>query len=125
MPLTTTKGLSFPLRFGPLGHFERSSGADKINEQIQMLVLTSMGERAMNPDFGTLGVRAMFRNKTPSFISLMKQIINEAVAEHLPEISISDVSISDASDEGQLRVGINYRVITSSEFDSLEFLLEN
>ena len=50
------KGLSFPLKFSSRGSFATTSGMDKIKENIRALVLTSVGERVMNPNIGTMDV---------------------------------------------------------------------
>lgn len=43
------KGLKFPIE----GQFESQSGVNKILEDIELLLLTSPGERVMRPDFGS------------------------------------------------------------------------
>lgn len=125
MAITVQKGLAFPLRFGPLGHFERASGADKIRDDLKALVLTTAGERIMQPDFGTLGVRAVFRKLSPNFAGLMRTIIREAVAQHMPVVVVAKVDVTQDNEGGAITIGLTYRVRASSEFDDLEVLVEN
>jgi len=121
MPLL--KGLSFPLRFNSRGSLRTSEGVDKIKENIRAIVLTSIGERLMNPSVGSLGHQALFRNLDFSESQLLKHRIRMGVEAGESRVSVLDVELAQPDIDGQLIVNMTIKLDTSTEFENLTFYL--
>ncbi len=122
MPFDPVRGLSFPLRFGPLGHFERSSGVRKLEDNMKQIVLTSVGERIMRPRFGTLGLKAVFRKLDDVTCSFLESEMRVALTKYEARAQILGVrcsAIFNRQGESSMRVTIQYRVRDSGEFREL------
>tara|TARA_R110001583_G_scaffold27794_1_gene99042 strand:- start:164 stop:541 length:378 start_codon:yes stop_codon:yes gene_type:complete len=89
-------------------------------QNLKMLILTSPGERVMNPDFG-VGARQFLFENLADMDGLYGAILNQA-SVYLPFIEIISLQITPPGDgEGEnpntLQIGIEYRILQSSEFD--------
>ena len=73
------KGISFPLEITSRGGFKRSLGVEKIKENVKNLVLTSLGERVMNPGIGTLGYMYLFRNMSYEERQLLQNQVAQGI----------------------------------------------
>jgi len=126
MPGATTvqKGLAFPLRFGGLGHLERASGKDKMKDMLSALILTSVEDRAMNPEYGTLGLSALFRNLDSTTVTLVKNLVTEAIYRYEPRVMVNGVNATADTVNGTLKIEVSYAIKSSGEFDDLIVLLE-
>ena len=87
------------------------------------LILTSPGERIMNPDFG-IGIRDLIFEQVVDAESLKGQIIDSA-ARYVPEIEILDLTTGRVSDSTnpeiyQLRIAITYALLFNNEVEAVE-----
>jgi phage baseplate assembly protein W len=117
------KGLSFPLRFGPLGHLERSSGVTKLKENMEVIALTPLHSREMHDSFGSLGIDAVLRSIDESTFSLIRDVAGTAITEHEDRVIVRDVTSEEGLEEGQVFTTISFEVRNSDEFDDLTVLL--
>lgn len=116
--LTTSKttplnGIAFPVVEGVGGFFTKTEGVETVMSSLKQLLLTSKGERVMNPEFGTNLRKAVFEiydNKLKS--SLTTEII-QAIRIHMPIINIESLEIS--FDESLKTIGRN-QVYVSLKF---------
>ena len=70
---------------------------ENTKQSLKMIVLTSPGERIMNPLFG-VGVRQyLFENFNLNLYRTFKAKLNEQVSLYLPIVNIVDVSFLDAN----------------------------
>lgn len=117
------KGLLFPLRFDALGHFARSSGAAKLKGNIKTIILSALRERVMNPDFGSTGTKAVFRNMDAAFVVLVQDIVFTALHKHETRIRVTQVAVEPQPEEGQAIITVQYTVIASGAFDSIDVVI--
>lgn len=80
------KGLKFPIE----GQFEISQGVDKILEDIQLLLLTSPGERVMRPEFGSLIPTRLWEN-LDEVADKGCGDISKAIKQFEPRVSLIEV----------------------------------
>ncbi len=113
--------MSFPLRIGPLGHFERSEGIDKRIDDLRVIVLTEKGERIMRVSFGTISTRAVFRKMGELEKALLKDLIVEAVAENTSDTVVAEIDL-DEKDDGKFIVSLSVAVEGSGE--NVDFMVE-
>jgi phage baseplate assembly protein W len=117
------KGLSFPIKFSPRGSLTTSEGVDKIKENIKAIALTSLGERLMSPNVGTMGYTHLFRNMGEGELGLLKHHLRLGIEAGENRVTILDVNISRPEQDGQLLVSLSFQIITSTEFDNLSFYI--
>ena len=107
--MATLKGLSFPLRFTKRGALAVTTGIDKIKENIRAIVLTTVGERLMRPNVGTLGQTAVFQNMDEGQISTLSFHLKSGM----------DLDISQQDQDGRLVVNIMFKLDTQTEYEDL------
>ena len=69
-----------------------------VKQNLKMIILTSPGERIMEPDFGVGARNYLFDSKRASFQNLKSKIIQQ-VEKYLPYIRIVKISTADSSQE--------------------------
>lgn len=71
---------------------------EQINQNFKNLLLTSPGERMMNPDFG-VGLRNFLFEKKKDAIPKIRQRITNQTKKYLPFIEISKISFDEGMSE--------------------------
>ena len=95
-------GLTFPMGRGK-----------SLFSRTKTLLLTNLGERAHQNDFGSRLLEVVFEFKDDT---LIEEVINEAVEKWLPYISINSVDTQvDAGNPNRLNVAIDFSVSTTPE----------
>ena len=105
-------GLSFPLGFVGSRFFNRTKTIEEqAQHNLRNLLLTNLGERPMQPEFGSRLLSVVFEFKDDA---LIEEVINEAVEKWLPYITINELITSvDATNQNRLNVSIDFSVATS------------
>lgn len=114
------KGIAFPMRFGPLGHLERSQGVRKLQDNMTAIVYTGKGERIMRENFGILGLQAVLRNPDEVMCTFVQGEAVEAFARDEPRVQVRQVDCNRIDTrEGlhKLNVLVVFRVRGTQEFD--------
>jgi len=104
--------ISLPLSLNEKdGPYRSNMTLDEVAQQnIKMIVLTSPGERVMEPDFG-VGIRNyLFEQESPFLISDIRSRIGSQVERYAPFIKIRELNINIDPDNGFLSVQIKYAV---------------
>ena len=118
-------GLYFPLKFGPLGHFERVTGIDKIYCNLKNIVLTTIEERFMEPTFGSIAFNTIFRNMDLSTTALIRDLLVSAINLHEPRVRVIDIQVKPSdSEDGLLEVAITFQFLATGQFNDLTVLYE-
>jgi len=93
------------------GPYKSNMTLDEVAQQnIKMIVLTSPGERVMEPDFGVGIKNYLFEQETPFLVSDIQTRINTQVEKYAPFIKIRELNINIDSDSGFLSVQIKYAI---------------
>lgn len=98
---------------------------DQIQQNFKNLLLTSPGERVMNPDFG-VGLRTFLFEPREYSASKIRQRIASQVSKYMPFIEIDRISFDDkktrkeAESSYMLSVSIQYRVPSINVLASIE-----
>jgi phage baseplate assembly protein W len=108
-------GWAFPPTFNyDTGSVEMVSGVDDINESLDILLSTSLGERVMQPDFGCNLNDYMFESLNNSLIGLIKHHVENAILFYEPRIIAEnvDVTAADSTDliEGKFTITVEYTI---------------
>lgn len=97
--LTTSKipqlnGIAFPIIEGTGGFFTKTEGAETLMSSLKQLILTSKGERVMNPEFGTSLRKSIFEPFTKELELEIKNEIVTAIKIYEPLVNIKSLQIS-------------------------------
>jgi len=81
---------------------------DQIKSNLLNLLLTSTGERVMNPTFGTNLQRYIFEGITDENSELLINDLQNSINIFIPEISIIDIVIDPDTDNNLINLTIKY-----------------
>lgn len=113
-------GWSFPPAFGRGGgDVELVSGKDDIEQSLQILLATRLGERVMQDGFGCDLHDLLFEEMDQNLVNNITRMITDAILFHEPRIKLDalDVSESDVQ-QGLLLISIAYTIRnTNSRFN--------
>lgn len=146
-----TYGINFPFRDSSKGTYLSLSqeSDEEIRSSLIHLLLTRKGTRYYLPDFGTRLYEFIFEPMDGPTFSDIEAEIRESVSEYIPNITITNISITDASQgeenkgtfinsndereyvvpgigekEHTAKIKIDY-TITSSAFNPSDFVIIN
>ena len=104
--LTTSKevritGMAFPvIETGTGGFFSRTDGPETIMSGLKQLILTTKGERAMMPNFGTNLRRFVFEQYDAGLVKDIREDILSTLSIYAPNIITTKLSVTP-----DLRIG--------------------
>ena len=116
-------GWSFPPTFNhETGSVEMATDMQDIQESLQILLSTSLGERVMQPDYGCNLDDYMFDSLNNSLIGIIKHHVENAILFFEPRIIAEsvDVTTADSTDliEGRFTITVVYSIPeTNSRFN--------
>lgn len=105
-------GLKFPLTVNEAGRHETVEEDEKIQQNIEAIANTSINERLMEPNMGTVGYRLLFRNINSTTATTIASLIQDAIVEQEPRVlaRVTPGQEDFLSSEGSsLPININYR----------------
>lgn len=98
---------------GGKGVFESSyTTQDAVISNLKNLILTSKGERYMQPNFGTNIRSILFENNTDDVRSLLQETIQEDIQYWLPYVKLIGLDVSPSADMHHLEVKLNCQIDT-------------
>jgi len=121
-PLDLQKNIAIgvALPFNAPGVFKSTyTTKDQIKSNLVNLLLTDIGERVMNPGFGTILRRFMFAGITETNIEELKISIINSIAIYIPEITIREISVVPNADYNLISLYIDYVLNISNTPDQV------
>lgn len=116
------KGWRFPILPNTAGSLAYVGGDANVEQSLRILLLTSLGERVMRPDFGCKAQRQVFAPGSVQHLGLLETTIREAVRDWEPRVELDTISAEvDPSDETRVTVSVSYRVRPSNTRNNLVF----
>lgn len=109
------KGWSFPPAFdAKTGSVEMVEDIEDINQSLDILLATSLGERVMQPQYGCNLHDYMFESSSNALISYLKDLVRRAILLYEARIRVEKIEITPAESfdliEGRLTISIDYLV---------------
>ena len=87
-------GWKFPVEFDPdSSNVAMLSGVDLIKNSLDVLFATAMGERIMQPDYGSELDQFVFENLSKGIITYMQAVISDAILFNEPRIVVNEIDI--------------------------------
>lgn len=104
-------GITLPLRRGNTGYFQQSTSTyAQIRSNFRNLILTTKGERLMQPDFGTDLKQILFNQLDGETKSNVRATIVSAVDRWMPFLELQNVSVITSNNEpNKIAVNVEYR----------------
>lgn len=118
-------GVKLPLARNPSDGFGMIKNfTTMIRQNFKMLLLTSPGERVMEPDFGVGIKKYLFENFNESTFAKIERDINKQTRIYIPVIQIQEISFEASDpDTNQLSIKIRYGIPNLNIQDLLEFTI--
>lgn len=82
-------------------NFNVGTNLDLLKSSVKMLLITTKGERIMQPTYGTLLRRAIFEPSTDAISTVIQQEINAALTQFEPRVALETFSIQRADPGGR------------------------
>lgn len=117
-PLDLQKNIAIgvALPFNAPGVFKSTfTTKDQIKSNLVNLLLTSTGERIMNPNFGTYLKRFLFEGITDSNLESLKDNLLNSISIYIPDITVTNIIITPNTDYNSIDLNIDY-VVNVSQF---------
>ena len=113
-------GVRFPLDHSQEGFFYKTKTIlEQAKANMRNLLLTSKGERVMQPEFGSTLMDVIF-NQGPDVENEIDEAIREAVSNWLPYVLINEINMFQEGN--QVDVSIDFSVsLEPDSFDTLTF----
>lgn len=116
-------GWAFPVEFDlNAGTVELVSDYTDIEESLNILLSTSLGERVMQPEYGCNLTDYLFESLNSTVIGIIKHKVENAILYYEPRILVDqiDVTADDSFDliEGKFTITVSYTIPeTNSRFN--------
>jgi phage baseplate assembly protein W len=121
-PLDLQKNIAIgvALPFNAPGVFRSTfTTKDQIKSNLVNLLLTSTGERIMNPNFGTFLKRFLFEGITDSNLESLKDNLLNSISIYIPDITVTSIIITPNTDYNSIDLNIDYVVNISQSPDQV------
>jgi hypothetical protein len=116
------RGWSFPPTFTKGAGVRMLSGEDDVQNSLQILLSTRIGERLMQPEYGCNTDNMLFTSMNTSFQTFMKKQIETAILADEPRIDLNkvDLVLPDPAG-GTLLIVVDYTVRTTNTRGNLVY----
>ena len=113
------KGLGFPVKVDATGKIVLSEFEDDIREAVGIILMTSMGERVMRPDFGAGLHDFVFASMSVTTMGSIQAAVQNALIQWEPRVQVLNLVVEpDQGDTGKLLINVDYRVrATNTRFN--------
>lgn len=102
----------------------RVTNVDAVKRSVKNLVLTDKYERLLDPDIGGNVRQSLFEPMTPLTEGIIQDYITEVIENYEPRCLLESVVVDANPDYNTYSVTIRFRIDTSENIQSLDFLLE-
>ena len=115
-------GMKFPPQIDPgTGRFAVSAREQSVRESVYLILMTSRGERWLEPNFGSQMASYAFMDTSPTMLRMLSDDLRDLLLTQEPRISDVDVEIDPETRNGCLLVSIRYTVAATNSQDNLVF----
>ena len=118
-------GWAFPPRFEiATGETVVVTGPEDINQSLFILFTTELGERVMQPNYGSAFKTMLFENINEHFKSYMRMVLSRSIAVYEARIKPTRLDfIADEDLEGRYLMNLEYIIVATRQKNSFIFPL--
>lgn len=110
------QGWRFSIKVNAKGGLSWSSGPERIQDAIWLIIKTALGERMMRPHFGAGVDDFVFQPNSPAIRVALASAVKQALLEWEPRIELEAVRVDPVPGEpSQVLASIEYRIRTTNE----------
>lgn len=116
-------GWSFPPSFNPeAGSVDLVSNVEDINQSLNILLSTSLGERVMQPEYGCNLEDYLFESLSSTMIGYIKDRVMNSILYYEPRIQVEKIEVTSDDSvelfEGRFTIIVEYTIPgTNSRFN--------
>jgi len=116
-------GWAFPPRFDADSNTTAmASGVEDINQSLYILFTTELGERVMQPNYGSALKSMLFENINEHFKSYMRMVLVRSIALYEARIRPLNIDfIADETLEGRYLMILDYIVVSTRQRNNFIF----
>jgi uncharacterized protein len=103
-------GWAFPVTFTEGNHLLSLSGYEKnVNEAIKIILLTNIGERCLNPRFGSGLQPFFFRKMDETLKGEIADVVKSSLLHNEPRITVQEITVVYADiSSGLIEIRVSY-----------------
>ncbi|HKJ40509.1 MAG TPA: GPW/gp25 family protein [Sunxiuqinia sp.] len=116
-------GWAFPPAFNyDMGTTEVVQDEEDIQQSLRIILGTIPGERVMFPSFGCAIRKFVFETDDPTYMSMLKDAIYDAILFNEPRVKVEKIDIeNDRREEGLIHIHVLYTVIITNTRSNMVF----
>jgi len=114
-------GITYPMQSSTSGSIRESTGIQKIEESIRIILGTQYGERLMRPDFGSNLKSLVFAPNNAATANLARYYVEEGLRRWEPRIELIEVLVENDNLHGMLLIEIHYRLRATKNVHTMVF----
>lgn len=95
-----------------------------VSQSIRNLILTGMGERPFQPNFGSIIYNSLFELNVSGYLTVIEFGIRNTITLNEPRANIISVEVIPTSDEHSIEINIIFSLINSTEPIPLTLVLK-
>lgn len=114
-------GFAYPIQIDVRGNFQLSSEATNIEESINIILRTNLGERVYRPDFGSRLSELAFEPVNSETLLTTRLYVEEALEKWEPRITIHEVMTISNSEKNLIDIKIIYKVRSSPDLNTMVY----
>jgi phage baseplate assembly protein W len=111
-------GVSLPFN-GPGVFNSTYTTKDQIKSNLVNLLLTDVGERVMNPNFGCVLRKFLFEGITDANSELLINSLTDSISMFIPQITVRDIILDPSPDSNSVNLTVNYILNISNAPDEV------
>jgi phage baseplate assembly protein W len=111
-------GVSLPFD-GPGVFNSTYTTKDQIKSNLVNLLLTDVGERVMNPNFGCDLRRFLFEGITEANMEAVAASLGNSISIFIPEINVTNIEVAPEPDNNTINLTVNYYLKISQTPDQI------
>ncbi|MGA8432348.1 MAG: GPW/gp25 family protein [Candidatus Sulfotelmatobacter sp.] len=116
-------GWKFPIRVNAKGGISYSSGPDRIQDAIWIILATAVGERQMREEFGAGVNDYVFQSNSDVVRAQLAAAVSAALAKWEPRITQVNVSVQQGTQPSQVLIVVDYQISSTNELFNLVYPL--
>ncbi len=121
-------GITLPVQRGSTGMFRQAfSSFEQAKANLKNLLMTSKGERILQPNFGTGLKTLLFEQADDNLAENIEKVITSSVKFWLPYINIEEIDVrmtDEMKDANKAEVSVNFTVGNQIDVQEITFKVE-
>lgn len=114
-------GFAFPLQVNVQGSVQLSDRTPNLEESIQIILQTRLGERVYRPNFGSRLSEMVFEPMNSQTLLRIRLYVEEALEMWEPRITLNEIVTEPNQEKGQVDIRIYYTPNDSYEMRSFVY----